>query len=52
LGLEIGLGVEVGDPAARLQGFGSFEYQRIDREAAAEAPLQFSVGLLGVKLRL
>lgn len=51
LGLEIGLGVEVGDPAARLQGFAAFEYQRIDREAAAEAPLQFSVGQLGVRFR-
>jgi hypothetical protein len=52
LGLEVGLGVEVGDPAARLQGFASFEYQRIDREATAKAPLQFSVGQLGVKFRL
>jgi hypothetical protein len=52
LGLEFGLGVEVGDPVARLQGFASFDYQRIDREAAGEAPLQFSVGQLGVKVRL
>jgi hypothetical protein len=52
LGLEIGFGVEVGDPAARLQGYASFDYQRIDREAAAEVPLQFSVGQLGVKFRL
>jgi hypothetical protein len=52
LGLEVGLGVEVGDPAAKLQGFASFDYQRIDRNAAAEAPLQYSVGQAGVKLRL
>jgi hypothetical protein len=52
LGLEIGLGVEVGDPAAKLQGFASFDYQRIDRNAAAEAPLQYSVGQAGVRLRL
>ena len=51
LGLEIGLGVEVGDPAAKLQGFASFDYQRIDRNAAAEAPLQYSVGQAGVRIR-
>jgi hypothetical protein len=52
LGLEIGLGLEVGDPASRLSGFASFDYQRINREAAAEAPLQYSAGQAGVKLRL
>jgi hypothetical protein len=52
VGLEVGLGVEVGDPAGKLQGFASFDYQRIDRNAAAEAPLQYSVGQAGVKLRL
>jgi hypothetical protein len=51
LGLEIGLGVEVGDPDGRLQGFASFDYQRIDREAADEAPLQFSVGEMGIRVR-
>jgi len=51
-GVEVGLGVELGTPTDRFQGFAGFEYQRIDRETAAEAPLQFSVGQLGVRLRL
>lgn len=51
-GVEVGLGVEVGAPTDRFQGFAGFEYQRIDREAASEAPLQFSVGQAGVRLRL
>lgn len=51
VGLEIGLGVEVGEPAARLQGFAAFDYQRIDRTAAADAPLQFSVGRVGIQVR-
>lgn len=52
LGLEIALGVEVGAPASRFLGFATFEYQRLDREAAGEAPLQFSVGQIGAKFRL
>jgi hypothetical protein len=51
LGLEFGLGVALGDPAARVQAFAAFDYQRIDRDAAGEAPLQFSVGQLGVRVR-
>lgn len=52
LGLEIALGVELGEPEARLRGFVSFDYQRIDRESAAKAPLQFSLSRLGARLRL
>jgi hypothetical protein len=52
LGLEMGLGAEVGSPDGRLQGTLEFEYQRIDRDAAAPAPLQFSVGLAGIRIRL
>ena len=52
LGLEMGLGIELGIPTARVQGFAGFEYQRIDRETSADAPLQFSVGQIGVRLRL
>jgi hypothetical protein len=42
----------VGAPTDRLQGFAGFEYQRIDRETSGDAPLQFSVGQAGVRLRL
>jgi hypothetical protein len=53
LGLELGLGVEVGSPGGRLQGFAAFDYQRIDRDAgAASASLQFSSGQAGLRLRL
>jgi hypothetical protein len=53
LGLELGLGAELGSPAGRLQGFVGLDYQRIDRNAgASSAPLQFSSGQAGVKLRL
>ncbi len=53
LGLELGLGAEVGSPGGRLQGFVGFDYQRIDRDAgAASAPLQFSAGQAGLRLRL
>lgn len=51
MGMEIGLGVELGAPDARLQGFAAFDYQRIDRNAAASAPMQFSVGRAGLKFR-
>lgn len=52
LGLEMGLGAEVGSLDGRLQGIVEFQYQRIDRDAAAPAPLQFSVGLAGIRVRL
>ena len=52
LGLEVGLGADLGRPEARLQGFVAFDYQRIDRDAAAAAPIQFSVGQAGLRLRL
>jgi hypothetical protein len=52
LGLEVGLGVEVGSAEGRVKGFAAFAYQRLDRNAAAKAPLQFSVGQAGVRLRL
>ena len=52
LGLEVGLGADVGSPEGRLQGFAAFDFQRIDREAAASAPIQFSVGQAGLKLQL
>ena len=51
LSLEVGLGVEVGAATDRIQGFAGFEYQRIDREAAADVPLQFSLGQLGIRFR-
>jgi len=51
LGLELGLGVEVGRLDGRLQGFAAFEYQRLDR-SDADAALQFSVGQAGIRLRL
>jgi hypothetical protein len=52
LGLELGLGVDLGSPEGRFAGFAAFAYQRLDRNAAAEAPLQFSVGQAGVRVRL
>jgi hypothetical protein len=52
LGLELGMGVEVGYPEGRVKGFAAFAYQRLDRNAGAEAPLQFSVGQAGVRVRL
>jgi hypothetical protein len=51
-GVEVGLGVTVGAPTDRFQGFAAFEYQRIDRETSADAPLQFSIGQLGARMRL
>jgi hypothetical protein len=51
-GMEVGFGAEVGRPEARMQGYAEFDYQRIDRNAAAVAPLQFSAGRLGVRVRL
>jgi hypothetical protein len=51
-GFELGLGAGIGSREARLQGFVEFGYQRIDRHAAADAPIQFSAGQAGVRLRL
>jgi hypothetical protein len=51
LGVELGLGVAGGPANGRLQGFAEFTYQRINRETAAPAPLQYSEGLLGVRWR-
>ena len=50
-GVEMGFGAAIGPPEGRLQGFAEFEYQRIDRNAATVAPLQFSAGRLGVRVR-
>jgi hypothetical protein len=52
LGIEVGLGAELGAPEGRVQGFAEFAYQRLDREAAAAAPIQFSAGQVGVRVRL
>jgi hypothetical protein len=53
LGLEVGLGAEVGSPSGRLRGFVGFDYQRINRNSgAASAPLQFSSGQAGIRVRL
>lgn len=51
-GVEVGLGADIGPPQGRVQGIAEFDYQRIDRNAAAAAPLQFSAGRLGVRVRL
>jgi hypothetical protein len=51
MGLEVGLGVEIGDQVARFQGFASFDYQRLNRHTSAETPLHFSVGQAGVRYR-
>lgn len=52
LGVDVGLGVELGAPTERIQGFASFEYQRIERETVTDAPIQLSMGQLGIRLRL
>lgn len=51
VGFEVGLGTDLGRPEGRLQAFLAFDYQRLDREAAAPVPIQFSVGQVGVRLR-
>jgi hypothetical protein len=52
LGLEVGLGADVGPPGGRWQAFVEFDYQRIDRDAPGPAPVQFSSGQVGVRVRL
>jgi hypothetical protein len=51
-GFELGFGTGIGSREARLQGFVEYGYQRIDRHASGDAPIQFSAGHAGVRLRL
>jgi hypothetical protein len=51
-GFELGLGTGIAPRESRLQGFVEYQYQRIDRHAAGDAPIQFSVAFAGVRLRL
>jgi hypothetical protein len=52
LGLELGIGAELGPPNTRLQGFVAFDYQRINRNTSTSVPLQYSAGQAGVRVRL
>jgi hypothetical protein len=51
-GVELGLGTGITPAGSRVQGFVEYSYQRIDRHAAGDAPIQFSAAFAGVRVRL
>jgi hypothetical protein len=53
LAVELGLGLRVGRQTGRVSGHLAYTYERIDREVeGSSAPIRFSVGRIGVSMRL